>query len=61
MKLQYKQNGYHLIQNALSENEVTSLINEMCAFNNKINNYGIQKDDPVCKLRQENLKETFGC
>ena len=42
MKLQYEQNGYHLIQNALSEKEVTSLIEEMSVFNDKINNYGIR-------------------
>lgn len=42
MNSQYKQNGYHLIQNALSEHEVTSLIKEMSIFNNEINNYGIR-------------------
>lgn len=42
MKLQYEQNGYHLIQNAFIDKDVVTLIEEMSIFDDKINNYGIR-------------------
>lgn len=42
MKCEYEKNGYHLVENALDENEVGSLIKELSIFDNEINNYGVR-------------------
>jgi len=42
MKSEYKKAGYFLIKNAINENEVISLIDELKIFEKEMNNYGVR-------------------